>query len=149
MRAVREHLPTNVLAGRELDEPAFAAVLHTHPQWELTLIRQGSGVRIVGDRIGPYRAGDLVLLGPDLPHCWTTSEGTAERSQATVLHFSPDIAALTASLPDTTPLQSLLAASRRGVVWPETPEALTTTLRAAAATTPNDPRLGALFTVLE
>ncbi len=136
MRAVREHLPGLVLAGRELDEPAFAAVLHTHPQWELTLIRQGSGVRIVGDHIGPYHAGDLVLLGPDLPHCWTSAEGTAERSQATVLHFSQEVPALTASLPDTAPMRTLLAGSRRGVVWPEAPESLTTSASTTSTWSP-------------
>jgi AraC-like DNA-binding protein len=46
---------------------------HHHPEYELTLTLNSRGHRFVGDHVGAYDDGDLVLVGPDLPHTWASS----------------------------------------------------------------------------
>jgi len=44
--------------------------IHSHKNFELNYILNGWGTRFVGDSIESFARGDLVLIGPDLPHCW-------------------------------------------------------------------------------
>jgi AraC-like DNA-binding protein len=52
----------------------FGCVWHCHPECEITLVLRGGTERIVGDQRSPIRAGDLVFLGPDLPHHFLNQE---------------------------------------------------------------------------
>ena len=54
-------------------EPGFGVYWHYHPEYQLTLVRRGQGKRFVGDDISRFKAGDLVLTGPNLPHMWCSS----------------------------------------------------------------------------
>ncbi len=70
----------------------FAFGWHFHPEYELTLIERSSGQRYVGDSIEDYQSGDLVLLGPNLPHTWYSgpvrpgARGKS-RHRAIIVHF--------------------------------------------------------------
>lgn len=48
----------------------FPAPWHYHPEYELVLVTKSTGRRMVGDHIGYFNEGDLVLMGPMLPHVW-------------------------------------------------------------------------------
>lgn len=41
---------------------------HFHPELEIVYVKEGSGKRQVGNHISYYNGGDLILLGPNLPH---------------------------------------------------------------------------------
>lgn len=49
--------------------------MHQHQLWELSYIITGSGTRVVGQTVASFSAGDLVLLPPNIPHCWKFDEG--------------------------------------------------------------------------
>lgn len=75
---------------RKFTEKHFSAPYHYHPEYELTLIVKGSGKRYVGTHMQDYFAGDLVLLGANLPHCWKTVDDATEHSVSIVVHFRED-----------------------------------------------------------
>jgi AraC-like DNA-binding protein len=62
---------------------------HHHPEFELTLTLNSRGLRFIGDHVGEYDDGDLVLLGPNLPHTWASREACrdSEPHVALVLWF--------------------------------------------------------------
>jgi hypothetical protein len=63
---------------------------HYHEEYELHLILQTRGKVFVGDYIGHFEPGHLVLTGPRLPHNWISTdvgpEGVAKRDM--VLQFA-------------------------------------------------------------
>ncbi|MBK1439071.1 helix-turn-helix domain-containing protein [Parapedobacter sp. ISTM3] len=56
--------------SRQHTLPNFGTVWHYHPELELHYIVRGEGVRFVGDNISNFDAGELLLLGENLPHMW-------------------------------------------------------------------------------
>ncbi len=51
--------------------------LHSAPSWELSYIITGRGTRIIGDSQEPFSEGEVILIPPHIPHCWTfDSEAT-------------------------------------------------------------------------
>ena len=93
---------------------------HFHPAFELTWIIHSRGTRYVGDSVEPYDPGDLVLVGPNLPHCWRNDSvqpdlGTPEW---VIAQFDPAcFGAGFLALSDAAEIRSLLAEARFGVVF--------------------------------
>ena len=58
--------------------------LHQQKTWELSYVIKGSGVRAIGDVMEPFSQAEVILIPPDLPHCWsfdksdTDAEGKIE-----------------------------------------------------------------------
>jgi AraC-like DNA-binding protein len=47
---------------------------HYHQEFELSFITEGSGKRIVGDSVESFHPGDLIFIGPRIPHVWISGE---------------------------------------------------------------------------
>jgi AraC-like DNA-binding protein len=99
---------------------------HYHPEFELTLTLNSTGQRYIGDAISDYGDGDLVLLGPNLPHTWCSAAKLAPSRphHAIVMWFTESWAtALTASLAEMNPVALMLSRAARGLVFsPSTAE---------------------------
>ena len=89
--------------------PTPLARWHYHDEYELHLITATSGKAFVGDWIGPFQPGHVVLTGPRLPHNWISLDlpegGVAERDlviqfpHEPIVHAAEQIAELTEVLP--------------------------------------------------
>ena len=123
IEAPRPPLKRASLTAFEREESAFPWNWHYHPELELTLILEGRGTRLVGDHSEPYGPGDLVLLGPDLPHTWFSfhrheAPGPGP-NRAIVVQFRRGMlpeAAL--GLPEFAAVGRLLADAARGLRFP-------------------------------
>jgi AraC-like DNA-binding protein/quercetin dioxygenase-like cupin family protein len=105
-------------AVREFKLPAFASPWHFHPELELTYILESEGRRFVGDHIAHFKPGDLVLLGPNLPHFWHNSNeaGSGAMAHSVVIQFRMEcLGAEFFLLPELAGAQRLLKASVRGL----------------------------------
>ena len=90
---------------------------HHHPEFELTLTLNSQGQRFIGDHIGRYDHGDLVLIGPYLPHTWH-SLARVDASQphtALVMWFLPDWAERLTANAELRPVAALLARAATGL----------------------------------
>jgi AraC-like DNA-binding protein len=96
--------------------PTFDFRWHQHHELELTLILSGRGQHYAGDYVAPYAPGDLVLLGPDLPHTWRSED--AGPHEAVVVQFARDFCGEGfLELPESRPLRRLLDRSARGLLF--------------------------------
>lgn len=79
----KESVPENrSFIIRKLTAPYFDPTFHLHPEFQLCYIIEGTGNRLIGDTISPFTSGDLVLLGPNLPHVWRNHDAYFEKGQA-------------------------------------------------------------------
>ncbi|MBB3398568.1 MULTISPECIES: helix-turn-helix domain-containing protein [unclassified Rhizobium] len=94
---------------------------HFHPEYEIHLITETSGCYFVGDFIGDFQPGNFVMTGPNLPHNWVSEvlDNRRIEQRCMVLQFSEQfIDGLLAILPELKGFRSVLADSRRGVLFP-------------------------------
>ena len=70
----------------------FDFPLHYHDEYELNLIINAKGAkRIVGDHVGEIDQLELVLVGPNLPHCWLTHKCKNKTIEEITIQFHKDL----------------------------------------------------------
>lgn len=93
---------------------------HFHPEYELHLVCATSGRYFVGDFIGQFAPGNLVLVGPNLPHNWVSelADGESVPLRSRIMQFTPDfIERLTSTFPELQAAADLFQRSRAGVMF--------------------------------
>jgi len=64
---------------------------HYHQEYELTYILKGRGLRFVGNSVENFQDDDLVLIGPNIPHCWINESNHYKQStNAIVIYLKKD-----------------------------------------------------------
>ena len=95
--------------------PTPLARWHFHDEYELHLITATSGKAFIGDWIGPFQPGHLVLCGPRLPHNWISMDvppgGVAERDLVIQFEHGP-MAHAAEEMPELAEVMSLLERAR-------------------------------------
>jgi len=95
---------------------------HFHPEYELVLVIKSTGRRMVGDHIGYFNEGDLVFMGPELPHVWINDEKyltgqVKSPAKAIVIQFVEQfLGEYFLNIPEIEVLKKKLKLARRGMV---------------------------------
>jgi len=101
--------------------PHFLNQWHHHPELELVHIIQGTGRQFIGDHIHHFKPGDMVLLGPNLPHLWRSEEKYFDKRhklecEAVVMHFTTECLGINFfNLPENKPLLKLIDKSQQAI----------------------------------
>ena len=70
----------------------FDFPIHFHPEYELNFISNGKGVRrIVGDSLEEIDDIELVLVGPNIEHCWELYKCTSKSINEITIQFHNDL----------------------------------------------------------
>ena len=98
--------------------PTPLARWHYHDEYELHLIVATSGKAFVGDWIGQFQPGHVVLTGPRLPHNWVSMDlpegGVAERDLVIQFAHEP-LARAAEAIPELADVLPMLERSRHGI----------------------------------
>lgn len=119
--AAREVVPTDPRLSARWHMhgvPSHFSRWNYHPEYEVHLIRSGTGRYIVGDHIDTFSAGQVVLVGSNLPHHWISDlePGEVIEDRDVVFQFHPQwVRQCQEVLPELSDLQALLKKSARGI----------------------------------
>lgn len=124
MKPALEYLPRNSgesFVIKYFDYPYFPTPWHFHPEYEIVLVTESTGKRFIGDQVSDFKPGDLVLLGPYLPHTYQNDpqylkKCTELKARSIVVHFREDsFGDNFFMLPETRRIYALLNRSFKGL----------------------------------
>lgn len=101
----------------QLNQDRFDTAYHFHPEIELTYIKSSFGKRYLGGKVTDYEPGDLVMVGPNVLHCWQSdNEPLSTQAQAIVIQFRADFAGEGfLQLPELVKIRHLFEMARAGL----------------------------------
>lgn len=108
-------------AIREDILPFIKIPLHFHPEYELTFVIESYGKRFIGDSIENFESGDLIFIGPNLPHFWRNDKlfyenKKEQRVRLLVAHFLEDFLGKDFfNAPELFQIKKFLGTSQRGI----------------------------------
>lgn len=95
--------------------------LHFHPEVQIMTILESSGTRFIGDSIGSFSAGDILLLGSNLPHVFRNDRKYYEHNpmlrakNISIFFDAESFGDKFFSLPEVYAIQKLLFNCKRGI----------------------------------
>lgn len=95
--------------------PDAKAFWHYHPEVELVYVEEGYGTRYVGNHISHFDKGDLILLGPNIPH-FGYEFGLQGINEEIVVQFKKDLIKSSAQfIPELEEIQKLIHKAKSGI----------------------------------
>ncbi|MGB5264187.1 MAG: AraC family transcriptional regulator [Lutimonas sp.] len=94
MKAQFEKIPSSISSSFNAfiyEDKNFDAPWHFHPEYELTYIVKGDGIRYVGNHVQKFTSGDFVLIGANLPHCWKNEHDFKGNVKSLVIQWNDDL----------------------------------------------------------
>lgn len=91
----------------------FEYPIHCHPEYEINVVMNIDGTRVVGDSEENFSKLDFVMIGPYIPHVW---KSTGEDNRVVTIQFSSEL--LNFPIMNKrlfTPIKKLLIDSRQGL----------------------------------
>src|SRR5438067_8119211 len=110
--------PEEGFSFKTLRGASFDCSWQVHPEYELILVIHGRGNWIVRDNVSPLSAGDMVLVGPGLPHIWQDDPRALRPASiyARLIQFEEDfLGDGLLRLPAMAPVRRLLRRAQRGL----------------------------------
>jgi len=101
---------------RSVQGAHFGFGWHHHPELEIALVLKGHGRRYVGDAIEDFEAGDMVLLGEDVPHTWQTDPADGPVASKVIQFRREVFGSLLLEAPELRPISQLLDRADRGLL---------------------------------
>ena len=133
------------------DYPWKRNAWNTHPEHEIHLIRNATGVALIGDFIGRFEPGHLAVVGGGLPHHWASAvaPGDVIIRRDIVLQFDAKrLMGAAAALPELARIDAFLRRSGRGLTFHGETRRVCATLMEELGHTKGMPRLALFFDLL-
>jgi AraC-like DNA-binding protein len=112
----------NSFSCHQYSLPNINSRWHYHLEIELIQIHKGSGTQFMGDSVRPFKAGDIILVGSNLPHFWRYDDDfnldadDNAKPFSTVIHFTEKLwGELFMGLPENFQLKRLFEKAKRGL----------------------------------
>lgn len=101
--------------AQTFETPHFETPYHQHHEYELMVIKKGSGTAFIGDYIGEYRVGDVYLHGNNLPHWFRKKEANMTGASMVVQFNHNFLGEGFFDIPEMKPIRRLLSNSSRSI----------------------------------
>jgi len=88
---------------------------HFHPELEIVYVGDGSGKRHIGNHISYYNEGNLIFLGPNLPHLGFTDRLSGQHNEIVVQMKEDFLGSNFLEVPEMKAIQQLFERSRLGL----------------------------------
>ncbi|MCF6313052.1 MAG: AraC family transcriptional regulator [Verrucomicrobiales bacterium] len=65
-----ERVRLHTEAGQSIPVDGSGSLWHRHSEMEITCVTEGHGLRLIGNHLEKFTAGDLIIIDRHLPHYW-------------------------------------------------------------------------------
>lgn len=132
--------------------PADQMGLHSHDMWELSWVMVGSGERTIGDCTELFEKDDVVLVPPDMNHCWKFDpycvDENGEISNTTIIFHPQTLAACASMFPEFASVVEALESIRQAISYQGELRERITSILSAMRDKSSAERVGLLLQIL-